>query len=100
LPEGKSKEHIARLRLKLVYLITNPRRQTVYAASNPAPMTPDQLQQFRTLDFAARLQAIQQIQQQIGPQLDMLKVMMEGMTDEERIQMKVILSGGKREGGK
>jgi len=52
------------------------------------------------LDFAARLQAIQQIQQQIGPQLDMLKVMMEGMTDEERIQMKVILSGGKREGGK
>jgi hypothetical protein len=85
IPEENGKELIAALHLKLVYLVTNP-------GARPAMFDPTQLDQFGRMDMADKFQFIQQLDQQIEPQLEGMRMLFGQMTDDERVQFKMMMS--------
>jgi hypothetical protein len=80
----RGKEIIDHLQLKLVYLITNPSLRPMASQEQRNSF----VQRIRQMDSAARLQLMRNLQDQIGPQMDMVRMIAEGLSDEERIQLK------------
>jgi hypothetical protein len=101
-PEEKGRQVIEALRLKLVYILTNPR-------ASLTQMSPDQrqqyAQQFRNMDPGARVQAMMQMQMQMDqmmqPYHEMFSAMWSELSDDQKMQLKRTIGEMKaREGGK
>lgn len=92
--EAQARDIISTLHLHRVYLVTNPNAHPAGLMSSLNREQREQFaQQFNTLDSANRARVLQQLINQIGPQMDMIKTLSEQLTEEERIQLKQGLGG-------
>jgi len=107
-PADQAQVHLDALNLKLVYLVTNPRPAAAAAAGSPlmpaaewqrlGPEMQDryvqqQAQQLMRLDPSTRAQVVRQMmRREPTPQDMIMKTMLSGMTDDERIQFRQSLS--------
>jgi hypothetical protein len=94
--EEQGKAYVTGLKLKLVYLITNPTSQK----TNQGPLTPAQIQQFLTLDTNARFQAIMQAHQAQMQMQDTFHLLWKQLAPEEAAQFKQMLAEQMEKGGK
>lgn len=106
-PAEKAGEYAAALNLKLVYLVTSSRPQSgPDAAANWSRLTPDQravyvqrqAQRLLALDPATRVRVMSQMMQEASPQQMVMRMVMEQMPDDERVQLKQSLGQGRQPG--
>lgn len=82
IPQAEAEEHIRGLDLRLVYLVSNPSISRLGISSDRLPQM---AQQFRAMNQADRVRMFMEMQEQ---QQQMMKLLFEGMSDQERIEFK------------